>query len=70
MKSAVCQLCGQSGTDVATAVVRWRPEFTTGRTFEAIPRCKDHRACQRRLVDIGDVWPLDEPWDRDELVLA
>lgn len=68
-RESVCQLCGITGSDVTTSVVRWRPEFTTGKTFEAVARCRDHVACRQRLVDMGDAWPLDEPWD-EQLVLA
>ena len=63
-RNSVCQLCGDT-RDVSVAIVRYRPEFTTGRLFETVPRCRDHRACRERCRDIGDPWPVD-----DELVLA
>jgi hypothetical protein len=66
----VCLLCGDESPDVSVALVRYRPEFSTGRAYDHVPRCRDHEACRRRCQAIGEAWPVAEGWDRDELVLA
>lgn len=57
-----CLICGDSES-VRTSLVAWR-EPVGGRTFEAIPRCVDHDACQARVHEQGDTWPLWESGKR------
>lgn len=52
--SLPCLLCGDD-RDVSMALARFRDG-----TYEAIPRCKDAIACQRRVEDAGQTWDIDD----------
>ena len=51
-----CVLCGHVGPDVAVRLILWKD----GQPYGCGPRCKDVDACHQRVLDQGDVWPVDD----------
>lgn len=67
-EQARCRLCDRWGPatgdreGVRNGPVRWRDPLP-GQLFDAVPRCLDHEACWRRVVESGDTWPVADGRD-------
>lgn len=53
---AACVICGDVSIDVEMALIAYRD----GNPFGHGPRCRDRDACHRRVLDLGDDWPVDD----------
>lgn len=58
----MCAICGHEGSraEVAPALALYPDGYST------VQRCRDHRACRRRVEAEGDPWPLVMPETRPD----